>query len=156
MSGRLFVGNLGPRITESQLARFFASAGLVATARIPIDRQTGQSRGFGFVEFPSREQAEQALAVFDGRELGGRTLRLGWAREPENRNSRVQSSPSEVGEGDLHVSGPGPPPVSRRAWESTEFVGGDDYTENRRSKPPKRGKHGSDRKRRRSTRRFIE
>ena len=76
MGARLVVGNLSQRTTERQLERFFSSWGVVATVRIPLDRSTGSARGYGFVDYASEELADLALAVFDGRKLGGRVLRL--------------------------------------------------------------------------------
>lgn len=156
MSGRLFVGNLSPQITEKQLARFFSSAGLVASVRIPLDRQTGRSRGFGFVEFASRDQAEHALAVFDGRELGGRVLRVGWAREPEKRGFQERGSAGKSFGEKNRAAELAQTAHAQEAWDPLEAGETQDYSSHRDSRSRKRGKHGSDRRRGRGTRRFIE
>ncbi|MGB3562058.1 MAG: hypothetical protein WBH85_16995 [Thermoanaerobaculia bacterium] len=157
MSGRLFVGNLSLHTTEKQLARFFTSAGMAVLVKIPVDRQTGRSRGFGFVEFSSKELAEQALAVFNGRELGGRVLRLNWAREREDRDSRSGIFGGEGGgqrvPGSDHDQ---PPRVADDLWEVPSLEGVGDYSRRRDAKPGKHRKHGSDRKQARGTRRVIE
>ena len=76
MSARLLVSNLNHRTSEKQLERFFSSWGSDASVEIPRDRKTGRSRGIGFVEYDSEELAVLALAVFNGRQFGGRVLRL--------------------------------------------------------------------------------
>lgn len=76
MSASVFVGNLNYQTTEAELSAFFASAGNVLSVRIPLDRESGRPRGFGFVEFESEEVAEKAVAQCHDAELGGRRLRV--------------------------------------------------------------------------------
>lgn len=156
MSARLFVGNLSPRTTEDDLARFFSAVGQVRSTAIPVDRQTGQRRGFGFVELADRRQAEEAVASLQGRELDGRRLRIGWAR-PSQRES-AGGRPAGDGRTGGRPSGDGAPPDER--WTpAPERVGDgdfDDFGEKRDSRRRKGGRHGSDRRHSRGTRRFLE
>lgn len=81
MNNRLFVGNLSYSTMEQQLRDAFAEFGEVTSASIVLDRMTGQSRGFGFVEFASPESAEKAIEALDGAELDGRSITVNVARE---------------------------------------------------------------------------
>jgi len=76
----LYVGNLSWGTSEEELTAHFASYGKVQSAHIILDRETGRSRGFGFVEM---ENAEEAIEQLDGKELGGRSLKINIARERE-------------------------------------------------------------------------
>ena len=77
---KLYVGNLPWRCSEEELREFFAPFGTVHSVAIITDRETGRSRGFGFVEMDDGD-AEKAIAEADGRELAGRPLRVNEARE---------------------------------------------------------------------------
>ena len=79
MSKKLFVGNLSFQTTENDLSSLFAQAGEVESVRIITDRDTGRSRGFGFVEI-SDDNAEKAIAQFNGTQLDGRALTVNEAR----------------------------------------------------------------------------
>lgn len=84
MSGsKLFVGGLAWEMDEVTLREAFSSFGLVEEAKVVTDRVTGRSRGFGFVQFQSPEDAENALAGMDGKFLGGRTIRVDYATQRE-------------------------------------------------------------------------
>lgn len=83
--GKLYVGNLPWRATEAELKDFFASFGKVRSASIVTDRDTGRSRGFGFVEMDDADMAN-ALNGANGREFGGRQLRVSEARERAPRS----------------------------------------------------------------------
>jgi RNA recognition motif-containing protein len=76
MAQKLFVGGIAFNTTEEGLNTFFAQAGEVASASIVTDRDTGRSRGFGFVEMTSAEGAERAVADLNGRDLDGRSLKI--------------------------------------------------------------------------------
>ena len=76
MSASVFVGNLNYQTTEAELSAFFSSAGSVLSVRIPLDRESGRPRGFGFVEFESDEVADKAVAQCHDAELGGRRIRV--------------------------------------------------------------------------------
>jgi cold-inducible RNA-binding protein len=77
---KLFVGNLSYSTTEDQLRDAFAAYGQVDTVSIITDRDTGQPRGFAFVEMANRNEAETAISVLNGRELNGRALNVNEAR----------------------------------------------------------------------------
>ena len=85
MSIKLYVGNLSFNTTGEDLREYFSQAGNVESASVIEDRDTGRSRGFGFVEMSSREEAEAAIAQFNGKEFGGRNLTVNEARPREER-----------------------------------------------------------------------
>ena len=78
---KLFVGGLPFSTTDDELAAAFADFGTVASAKVITDRETGRSRGFGFVEFEDDSEGKAAQAGLDGKELGGRTIHVSEARE---------------------------------------------------------------------------
>ncbi|HEX6186410.1 MAG TPA: RNA-binding protein [Pyrinomonadaceae bacterium] len=80
MSTRLYVGNLNFRTTSDELREIFSQAGEVENATVVEDRDTGRSRGFGFVEMATAEGAAAAIEQFNGKELGGRALTVNEAR----------------------------------------------------------------------------
>jgi RNA recognition motif-containing protein len=81
----IFVGNLAWTTTEDELAQLFASYGVVEQARIATDRETGRSRGFGFVEMPDAIEAQAAIDGLNGTSLEGRPLTVNEARPREER-----------------------------------------------------------------------
>lgn len=86
MAKKLFVGNLSYSVNDEQLADMFASFGEVASAAVIMDRQTGRSKGFGFVEFNDDSAADAAIEAMNGKEEGGRPLTVNEARpKTENR-----------------------------------------------------------------------
>ena len=85
MSMKLYVGNLAFQTSSQELQQLFAQAGTVESANIVEDRDTGRSRGFGFVEMSSKEEGQAAIAQFNGKELGGRALTVNEARPREDR-----------------------------------------------------------------------
>jgi RNA recognition motif-containing protein len=86
---KLYVGNLPYNTTEDELREHFEQAGEVASVAIITDRDTGRSRGFGFVEYEDDAAADQAIDLFNEKEFGGRTLRVNVARDRnESRRSR--------------------------------------------------------------------
>lgn len=84
-STKLFVGNLPYKLTEDELKNHFESKGAVVSARIITDRETGRSRGFGFVEMESPEMAREAMNGLDGSELLGRNISVNEATEKARR-----------------------------------------------------------------------
>ena len=86
----IYVGNLAYSTTEAQLRDIFAEHGEVARASIVTDRETGRSKGFGFVEMPEKDAANKAIEACNGLELGGRSLRVNEARPREERPARSQ------------------------------------------------------------------
>ena len=85
MSMKLYVGNLSFETSSDNLQQLFAAAGTVESAAVVEDRETGRSRGFGFVEMSSKEEGEAAIAQFDGKEVNGRGLKVNEAKPRENR-----------------------------------------------------------------------
>ena len=85
MSMKLYVGNLSFETSSNELQTLFAQAGTVEKVSLIEDRETGRSRGFGFVEMSSSEEAANAIQKFDGHEVGGRALRVNAAKQRENR-----------------------------------------------------------------------
>jgi cold-inducible RNA-binding protein len=85
MSKKLYVGNLAFQTTSQDLQELFAQAGTVESASVIEDRDTGQSKGFAFVEMSTEEEAASAIEQFNGRELAGRMLKVNEARPRENR-----------------------------------------------------------------------
>jgi RNA recognition motif-containing protein len=83
---KLYVGSLPYSTTEQQLNELFAQYGTVQSAKVITDRYTGQSRGFGFVEMATGEEAQKAITALNGSELGGRTLVVNEARPQEKRS----------------------------------------------------------------------
>ena len=86
MSMKLYVGNLAFETSGENLRQHFAQAGTVETATVVEDRDTGRSRGFGFVEMSSKEEGEAAIARFNGNDLDGRSLKFNEAKPREDRN----------------------------------------------------------------------
>jgi len=86
MSIKLYVGNLSFNTTSEDLRDLFAQAGTVESASVVEDRDTGRSRGFGFVEMGSREEGEAAIAQFNGHDLNGRNLTVNVAKPREGRS----------------------------------------------------------------------
>jgi RNA recognition motif-containing protein len=85
MSNKLYVGNLSFRVTSEDLQEYFAAAGAVESANVVFDRETGRSRGFGFVEMASEDDANNAIAQFNGQEYDGRNMVVNEARPREDR-----------------------------------------------------------------------
>ena len=86
MSTKLFVGNLAFQTTSQDLQELFGQAGTVESASVIEDRETGRSRGFAFVEMSSNAEATAAIEQFNGKEIGGRALKVNEAKPRENRS----------------------------------------------------------------------
>ena len=86
MSKKLFVGGINYDSSEDALAEYFGQAGTVESAVIITDKMTGRSKGFGFVEFASDEEAEKAVEMFNDQEFEGRKLTVNEARPPRPRD----------------------------------------------------------------------
>ena len=80
MGKKLYVGNLSYDFGNTELEEMFASHGTVESANVITDRSTGQSKGFGFVEMSSDSEAEAAIAALDGKDVGGRAIKVNEAR----------------------------------------------------------------------------
>ena len=83
MATKLYVGNLSYQATDQQLHDLFSEAGNVSSAQVVTDRYTGQARGFGFVEMASEDEAQQAIAAINGRNVDGRALVVNESRPRE-------------------------------------------------------------------------
>lgn len=85
MATKLFVGSLSYQVTDEELNEFFASVGNVVSAKVIFDRDTNRSKGFGFVEMGSDDEAKAAIDQLNGKELNGRAIIVNEAREREER-----------------------------------------------------------------------
>lgn len=85
MGKKLYVGNLGYTIGSSDLERLFAASGAVESAQVITERDTGRSKGFGFVEMSSSAEADAAIAALNGKEHDGRVLTVNEAKPKESR-----------------------------------------------------------------------
>ncbi|MDI6734421.1 MAG: RNA-binding protein [Patescibacteria group bacterium] len=88
MAKRLYVGGLAYSTSDEALKDAFSKAGTVASATVIMDKMTGRSKGFGFVEMSNDDEAKKAIEMLDGKELDGRTLRVNEARPMETRAPR--------------------------------------------------------------------
>jgi len=91
MGARLFVGNLTFTASEDDLRNLFGPSGTIVDAKIVTDRETGRSRGFGFVEMSSAAEANEAISQLNGRDFEGRTLKVNEAEERGSRSPRSGS-----------------------------------------------------------------
>ena len=86
MGSKIYVGGLPYSATEQELSALFAAHGAVQSARIIMDKFTGKSKGFGFVEMATADEAQKAIAALNATQLGGRTLTVNEARPQEPRS----------------------------------------------------------------------
>ena len=86
----IYAGNLSYDLTEKELEELFAEFGSVSAARIITDKQSGRSKGFGFVEMDNKAEGEEAIKQLDGKEMNGRPLKVNEARPREERPRRRQ------------------------------------------------------------------
>lgn len=87
MSSKLYVGNISFNTSEQELEQLFEQVGTVESTKIIEDFETGRSRGFGFVEMSSSEEAEAVISEFNGKEFDGRELKINVAKPRVNRNN---------------------------------------------------------------------
>lgn len=85
MATKLFVGSLSWGVTDDQLKDFFSAAGTVVSAKVIVDRDTNRSKGFGFVEMSSDDEAKKAVDELNNKELDGRAINVSEARPREER-----------------------------------------------------------------------
>ncbi len=88
MASKLFVGSLAWTATDDDLAQFFSAAGTVVSAKVIVDRETNRSKGFGFVEMSSDEEAKAAVDTLNGKDLAGRPVAVSEARPQAPREDR--------------------------------------------------------------------
>jgi cold-inducible RNA-binding protein len=89
---KLYVGNLTYEVTDSDLQNLFTAHGTVRSAQVIMDRETGRSKGFGFVEMESGEQAQAAIQAMNGQDSNGRALTVNEARPREDRSGGKSSA----------------------------------------------------------------
>jgi RNA recognition motif-containing protein len=97
---RLFVGNLSYQTAENDLQDYFAQAGTVTSVNLMMDKMTGKSRGFAFIEFASAEEANKAVEEFHNKEFQGRPLTVNIARPREERPPRGSGGADRGDRGD--------------------------------------------------------
>lgn len=85
MGKKLYVGNLSYEVTDAALEQMFAAHGTVESAQVIMDRDTGRSKGFGFVEMKNDQEAQAAIQALNSKEVGGRALTVNEARPREDR-----------------------------------------------------------------------
>jgi cold-inducible RNA-binding protein len=90
MGKKLYVGNLGYEVTDSDLTKMFEPHGTVESAQVIMDRDSGRSKGFGFVEMKSDQEAQAAITALNGQDSGGRALTVNEAK-PRTEGSRPRS-----------------------------------------------------------------
>jgi cold-inducible RNA-binding protein len=86
VTNKLFVGSLAWGTTDQTLGDFFAAAGTVTSSKVITDRNTGRSKGFGFVEMSTPEEAQKAIEMLNGKDLDGRSIVVNEARPQQPRN----------------------------------------------------------------------
>jgi cold-inducible RNA-binding protein len=116
MGTKLYVGNLSYSTTDESLAAAFAAFGTVASARVIMDRETGRSKGFGFVEMSSDAETKAAAAGWDGKELDGRAVKVAEAKPPENAGRRGGAGGGNRGGGFGGPRGPRGGGAARGGW----------------------------------------
>ena len=90
MSSKLYVGNLDKNVTQADLEQMFAQHGVVISALVCADKDSGHSKGFGFVEMGSDQEAKTAITELNGKSIGGRNLIVNEANPPKTRAGRAQ------------------------------------------------------------------
>jgi RNA recognition motif-containing protein len=113
----LFVGNMSFQTTEGELSELFKPFGQVTRVHLVTDRETGRARGFAFVEMPNDDEAAKAIAALDGKELGGRNLKVNEAR------------PKASGGGGFRPGGGGGRPGGGGGGRGREKFSNEDYRE---------------------------
>ena len=86
MGKKIYVGNLPFSVDDPMLSNHFAQFGTIDSAKVIIDRDTGRSKGFGFVEMSTPDEAQEAISKLDGTDFGGRTIKVNEAKEQGARS----------------------------------------------------------------------
>jgi len=105
MAKKLYVGNLAHSMSDSELKELFEQYGSVQSAQIVMDRETGRSKGFGFVEMKSDQEAQAAISGLNGKEAVGRTLTVNEARPREERGGGDRGGGGGGGRGNFGGGG---------------------------------------------------
>lgn len=113
----LYVSNLTYTMTDEELQREFAAYGNVSSARVVMDRESGRSRGFGFVEMPVESEALTAINSLNGKDVGGRPLRVVEARPKEDRPPRSGGGGAGGGNRGYGGAGGGGKREGRQEWD---------------------------------------
>ena len=116
----LFVGNMSFQTSETDLRELFAPFGEVTRVHIATDRETGRARGFAFVEMPNDAEAAKAIAALDGKEVGGRNLKVNEARP---KTERTGPRPGGSGGGSGSGSGGGGRGRGRGSFSNEDYSG---------------------------------
>ncbi len=86
----IYVGNLSYKMGDEDLGKLFSTYGTVSEAKIVFDRETGRSKGFGFVEMPNQAEGDEAIKQLDGKEVDGRNIKVNVAKPKEEKPRRSQ------------------------------------------------------------------
>jgi len=86
----IYVGNLSYKMTDEDLGKLFTNYGSVSESKIVMDRDTGRSKGFGFVEMPNTSEGDEAIRQLDGKEVDGRNIKVNVAKPREDKPRRTQ------------------------------------------------------------------
>lgn len=86
----IYVGNLSYGMTDEDLGNLFGTFGSVSESKVVIDRETGRSKGFGFVEMPNQAEGDEAIRELDGKEIDGRSVKVNVAKPKEDKPRRSQ------------------------------------------------------------------
>jgi|SRR5579885_595033 len=116
MGKKLFVGNLPFSVTDESLRQLFSEAGTVDSAQVIIDKFSGRSKGFGFVEMSTEEEAQKAISQFNGKEVEGRALTVNEARPPAPREGGFGGGRGGGGRGGDRGGYGGGGGGNRRSW----------------------------------------
>jgi len=119
MTNRLYVGNLAYSTTNEGLRAFFAAVGEVTHAEIVIERESGRSKGFGFVQMASDEDAQRAMALLNGKLLDQRPVRIDFARPKEARTETVSQRAAGRSQPRPARAAPSPPAERDRQRRNT-------------------------------------
>ena len=155
MSKKLFVGGLSWGTNDEQLKTAFSTFGTVTDAKVILDRDSGRSRGFGFVSFDDPAAAQQAIQEMDGQELDGRVIRVNEAQEkPRPARTDDRSGGGGGGGGGGGASGSSNPRVDPHRSESRPSNGGPRFSDRRKSRDDKDAGDRFSRRRNAQSRRF--
>jgi RNA recognition motif-containing protein len=133
MGVRLFIGNLPYNTTETDLREHFSAIGLLSYVYLPADRETGKPRGFAFVEFAERPDAEEAINRFNGQSFKGRAISVSEARAREDRPATAGSRPP------MSRAPSAPEPLAPSAPPAGRNFGPDAAPRNKRKQQSQRG-----------------
>ncbi len=85
---KIYVGNLSYKMTDEEMEKLFTAFGAVTESKVIMDRESGRSKGFGFIEMPNQEEGEEAIKQLDGKEIDGRDIKVNVAKPKENKPRR--------------------------------------------------------------------